>query len=119
MIYLRVDMTWHDVDLLIMFLYIDKLYWVADSQPPTNIHNAFFFNIDNVSSFLQLFTMFSDQSLILAFENGVGSDIYAVQQRFRSSQPLYDTPILSRAAEAAQVGEFPGVDPHLPLHAID
>ena len=28
---------------------LDKLYWIADEQPPQNIHNAFFFNIDNVS----------------------------------------------------------------------
>jgi len=27
--------------------HIDKLYWVSDAAPPTNIHNAFFFNIDN------------------------------------------------------------------------
>jgi hypothetical protein len=26
---------------------VDKLYWVADTQPPQNIQNAFFFNIDN------------------------------------------------------------------------
>jgi len=30
-------------------LFADKLYWLADEQPPQNIHNAFFFNIDNVS----------------------------------------------------------------------
>lgn len=28
---------------------LDKLYWVSDEAPPQNIHNAFFFNIDNVS----------------------------------------------------------------------
>lgn len=25
----------------------NKLYWVSDEAPPQNIHNAFFFNIDN------------------------------------------------------------------------
>jgi len=25
----------------------NKLYWIADEAPPQNIHNAFFFNIDN------------------------------------------------------------------------
>lgn len=25
----------------------NKLYWVSDASPPQNIHNAFFFNIDN------------------------------------------------------------------------
>lgn len=25
----------------------DKLYWISNSQPPSNIENAFFFNIDN------------------------------------------------------------------------
>jgi len=25
----------------------NKLYWISDATPPTNIHNAFFFNIDN------------------------------------------------------------------------
>lgn len=25
----------------------DKLYWISDAKPPQNIHNAFFFNIDN------------------------------------------------------------------------
>jgi cell division cycle 14 len=25
----------------------DKLYWISDAQPPKNIPNAFFFNIDN------------------------------------------------------------------------
>lgn len=25
----------------------DKLYWIADSKPPQNYKNAFFFNIDN------------------------------------------------------------------------
>ena len=34
-------------DLTVLF--IDKLYWVSDAKPPQNIHNAFFFNIDNVS----------------------------------------------------------------------
>ena len=34
---------------LTMFVSIDKLYWIADEAPPQNIHNAFFFNIDNVS----------------------------------------------------------------------
>jgi hypothetical protein len=28
----------------------DRLYWVADSKPPQNYKDAFFFNIDNVSS---------------------------------------------------------------------
>ena len=32
-----------------VFIILDKLYWVSDAAPPTNIHNAFFFNIDNVS----------------------------------------------------------------------
>ena len=30
-------------------LFSDKLYWISDAKPPQNIHNAFFFNIDNVS----------------------------------------------------------------------
>lgn len=29
----------------------DKLFWVADSRPPQNIENAYFFNIDDVSNF--------------------------------------------------------------------
>ena len=33
---------------------VDKLYWVADQAPPQNIHNAFFFNIDNVSGVVGL-----------------------------------------------------------------
>lgn len=28
-------------------MHLDKLYWVSNSQPPQNIENAFFFNIDN------------------------------------------------------------------------
>ena len=31
---------------------IDKLYWVSDAKPPTNISSAFFFNIDNVSDLI-------------------------------------------------------------------
>ena len=34
---------------LFAFMSIDELYWIADARPATNIHNAFFFNIDNVS----------------------------------------------------------------------
>ena len=29
----------------------DKLFWMADSKPPQNIENAYFFNIDEVSPF--------------------------------------------------------------------
>jgi len=33
--------------LTTFFFFIDKLYWIADSKPPQNYKNAFFFNIDN------------------------------------------------------------------------
>lgn len=29
------------------FISTEKLYWIADSKPPQNFKNAFFFNIDN------------------------------------------------------------------------
>jgi cell division cycle 14 len=32
---------------LISKIYSGKLYWLSDAKPPTNIENAFFFNIDN------------------------------------------------------------------------
>ena len=35
----------------------DRLYWVADVKPPTNFKDAFFFNIDNVSTIYNLFTL--------------------------------------------------------------
>jgi len=34
-----------------LYVCLDKLYWISDAKPPQNIHNAFFFNIDNVSRF--------------------------------------------------------------------
>ena len=34
--------------------FADKLYWISDAKPPQNIHNAFFFNIDNVSQYSPL-----------------------------------------------------------------
>ncbi len=29
-------------------LKIDRLYWLSDSEPPKNISESFYFNIDNV-----------------------------------------------------------------------
>jgi hypothetical protein len=28
----------------------DRLYWISDVKPPTNISNSFYFNIDNVNA---------------------------------------------------------------------
>ena len=33
---------------------LDKLYWISAQRPPQSDYNAYFFNIDNVSTFLQI-----------------------------------------------------------------
>ena len=37
--------------LTLIHFFIDKLYWVSDSKPPSNYKDAFFFNIDNDLSY--------------------------------------------------------------------
>ena len=44
----EIEFYFHVIDWCFCF-FADKLYWISDAKPPQNIHNAFFFNIDNVS----------------------------------------------------------------------
>jgi hypothetical protein len=74
----------------------DKLFWIADAKPPQNIENAFFFNIDNVSSY-QL-TLFK------------GPHLFALQQRLRTAKSLNDSSVLPRASQAAQRQLISGPD---------
>jgi hypothetical protein len=40
------------------FFYPDRLYWISDSEPPKNINQSFYFNIDNVQyTLLRIYNM--------------------------------------------------------------
>jgi hypothetical protein len=40
------------------FFYLDRLYWISDSEPPKNINQSFYFNIDNVQhTLLRIYNM--------------------------------------------------------------
>lgn len=68
--------------MYIHYLFQERLYWISDVKPPTNVSNSFYFNIDEVQFFLQ-----------------VGLIIWAVLYGFRAVEFGQDVEVRFRAVE--------------------
>ena len=86
-------------------LFLDKLYWISDVKPPQNIHNAFFFNIDNVSQPISAYFDFY----------GTGPYLYALQQGLWSSKSFDGSSILPWAGKASLERVILGINENLSL----